>query len=59
MIVPTDASVVVDAHAKVGDLYVLNRHDDGRNASVHAGDGNILYLDAKVGAGRVDVVRAG
>ncbi len=59
IIVPTTASVVVDAHAKVGDLYVLNRHDDGRNASVHAGVGNILYLDARVGAGRVDVVRAG
>ena len=42
-----------------GDLYILNRHDDGRNASVHAGGGNILYLDARVGAGRVDVVRAG
>jgi prepilin-type processing-associated H-X9-DG protein len=59
VIVPTAASVVVDAHAKVGDLYILNRHDDGRNASVHAGGGNILYLDARVGAGRVDVVRAG
>jgi prepilin-type processing-associated H-X9-DG protein len=59
VIVPSNASVVVDAHAKVGDLYVLNRHDDGRNASVHAGGGNILYLDARVGAGRVDVVRAG
>jgi phage shock protein PspC (stress-responsive transcriptional regulator) len=59
VIVPTFASVVVNAHAKAGDLYVLNRHDDGRNAFVHAGDGNILYLDARVGAGRVDVVRAG
>ena len=59
IIVPTTASVVVDAHAKVGDLYVLNQHDDGRNASIHAGNGNTLYLDARVGAGRVDVVRAG
>lgn len=59
VIVPTNASVVVDAHAKVGDLYVLNRHDDGRNAVVHTGGGTILYLDARVGAGRVDVVRAG
>jgi phage shock protein PspC (stress-responsive transcriptional regulator) len=59
VIVPTTASVVVDAHAKVGDLYVLNRHDDGRNASVHAGNGNVLHLDVRVGAGRVDVVRAG
>ncbi len=59
VIVPRNASVVVDAHAKVGDLYVLNRHDDGHNASIHAGNGNTLYLDARVGAGRVDVVRAG
>jgi phage shock protein PspC (stress-responsive transcriptional regulator) len=61
VIVPAGASVVVDAHAKAGDLYVLDQHDDGRNASVHAGagNGNILYLDARVGAGRVDVVRAG
>ena len=59
VIVPRFASVVVDAHAKVGDLYVLNRHDDGRNPSIHAGGGNVLYLDARVGAGRVDVVRAG
>jgi phage shock protein PspC (stress-responsive transcriptional regulator) len=61
VIVPANASVIVDAHAKAGDLYVLNQHDDGRNASVHtsAGSGKILYLDARVGAGRVDVVRAG
>ena len=59
VIVPAGAPVVVDAHAKVGDLYVLNRHDDGRNASVHAGAGTTLYLDARIGAGRIDVVRAG
>jgi phage shock protein PspC (stress-responsive transcriptional regulator) len=59
VIVPSNASIVVDAHAKVGDLNVLNQHDDGRNATVHAGNGNTLYLDARVGAGRIDVVRAG
>jgi phage shock protein PspC (stress-responsive transcriptional regulator)/predicted membrane protein len=59
VIVPSNASVVVNAHAKLGDLYVFNHHDDGRNASVHAGNGTILYLDARVGAGRVDVIRAG
>ena len=48
-----------DAHAKVGDVYVLRQHDDGRNASVRtAGDG-LLVVDARVGAGRIDVVRAG
>ena len=60
VIVPADAAVAVDAHAKVGDLYILNRHDDGRNASVHTGTGNtLLTIDARVGAGRVDVIRAG
>ena len=59
VIVPSNASVVVNAHAKLGDLYVFNQHDDGRNASVHAGNGTILYLDVRVGAGRVDVIRAG
>ena len=59
IIVPRDAAVAVDAHAKVGDLYVLRRHDDGRNAAVRFGSGNPLVIDAKVGAGRIDVVRAG
>jgi phage shock protein PspC (stress-responsive transcriptional regulator) len=59
VIVPANASVVIDAHAKLGDLYILNRHSDGHNVSIHAGNGNTLYLDARVGAGRVDVIRAG
>ena len=60
MIVPGGASVIVDAHAKVGDLYILNPHDDGRNATVHTGSGTTpLTIDARVGAGRIDVVRAG
>jgi phage shock protein PspC (stress-responsive transcriptional regulator) len=57
IIVPRDADVRVDAHANVGDVYVLRSHDDGRNASVHAGTGPFV-IDAKVGAGRIDVVRA-
>ena len=57
IVVPRDADVHVDAHAKVGELFVLRNHDDGRNASVHAGTGQ-FEIDAKVGAGRIDVVRA-
>jgi phage shock protein PspC (stress-responsive transcriptional regulator) len=57
IIVARDAAVTVNAHAKVGDLYILHRHDDGKNASVQTGSGG-LVLDAKVGAGRIDVVRA-
>jgi phage shock protein PspC (stress-responsive transcriptional regulator) len=58
IIVPRDAAVSVNAHAKLGDVYVLQRHDDGKNAALRVGQGP-LVIDAKVGAGRIDVVRAG
>jgi phage shock protein PspC (stress-responsive transcriptional regulator) len=57
VIVPRNASVTVDARAKAGDVYVFNRHDDGTNANIQTGEGG-LVLDARVGAGRIDVVRA-
>ena len=57
IIVPHDASVRVDAHAKAGEVFVLRQHDDGRNAQVRTGHGQ-LVIDARVGAGRIDVVRA-
>jgi phage shock protein PspC (stress-responsive transcriptional regulator)/predicted membrane protein len=58
VIVPQDAAVLVNAHAEAGDLTVLNTHDDGKNADVTVGQGP-LVIDANVGAGRIDVVRAG
>jgi phage shock protein PspC (stress-responsive transcriptional regulator) len=58
IIVPRDVTVAVDAQAKAGEVYVLNQHDDGRNAEVSTGSGGLLVIDAKVGAGRIDVVRA-
>lgn len=57
VIVPRDAAVTVNAHAKAGDVNVFDRHDDGTNARIQTGNG-ALVLDAKVGAGRIDVVRA-
>jgi phage shock protein PspC (stress-responsive transcriptional regulator) len=57
VIVPASAAVTVDARVKAGDVYVFNRHDDGTNAAIQTGKGG-LVLDAKVGAGRIDVVRA-
>jgi phage shock protein PspC (stress-responsive transcriptional regulator) len=57
IVVPHNAEVRVDAHANVGEVYVLRNHDDGRNASVHTGTGQFV-IDAKVGAGRIDVVRS-
>jgi phage shock protein PspC (stress-responsive transcriptional regulator) len=59
IIVPRNTAVSVNAHAKVGDLYVLNQHDGGRNIAVTGGTGGgLLVIDATVGAGRVDVIRA-
>ena len=58
IVVPRNADVSVNAHAKVGDTYVLQRHDDGKDATLHVGQGP-LVIDANVGAGRIDVVRAG
>jgi phage shock protein PspC (stress-responsive transcriptional regulator) len=57
VIVPRNAAVTVDAKAKAGDVNVFDRHDDGRNAAIQSGNGG-LVLDANVGAGRIDVVRA-
>jgi predicted membrane protein len=58
IIVPNTAPVTVNAHAKAGDVYVLSRHDDGRDANIQTGTGGGLVIDATVGAGQIDVVRA-
>ncbi len=58
VLVPQDTKVLVDAHAKVGDVNVFGQTDDGQNASVRAGHGNVLHLDVRVGAGDIDVERA-
>jgi phage shock protein PspC (stress-responsive transcriptional regulator) len=58
IVVPRDEAVSVNAHVKVGDVYVLNRHADGRNATLQTSGNGGLVLDADVGAGRIDVVRA-
>jgi phage shock protein PspC (stress-responsive transcriptional regulator) len=57
IIVPRDVSVSANAHAKVGDVDVLSRHDAGRNAEVSTGSGGLLVIDATVGAGGIDIVR--
>ncbi|MGZ4258398.1 MAG: PspC domain-containing protein [Gaiellaceae bacterium] len=58
IIVPRDTAVSVNAHATVGDLYVFNQHDGGHNVDVKSGTAGPLVIDANVGAGRVDVIRA-
>ena len=57
VIVPSTATLTVDAKAKAGNVNVLGRHNDGVNASLQSGNGP-LHLNVKVGAGRIDVVRA-
>ena len=58
IIVPRDTAVSVNARAKLGEMFVLRHHDNGRDAAVRFGHGP-LVIDASVGAGRIDVVRAG
>ena len=59
IILPRTTSVALNARAKVGDVDVLRRHDSGRNADVRTASAGLLVIDANVGAGRIDVARAG
>jgi phage shock protein PspC (stress-responsive transcriptional regulator) len=58
IIVPPGLPVSVNAHAKVGELSVLDRHDDGQDVDLSTGDKALLVIDATVGAGQVRVTRA-
>jgi phage shock protein PspC (stress-responsive transcriptional regulator) len=58
IVVPQSVSVVATATAKAGEVYVLGRHDDGRHAKATTGTSGELVIDAKVGAGRIDIVRS-
>lgn len=58
VIVPRNASVVVESHAKLGDISSLGGRDHGSDAHVRVGDTGTLHLDTRVGAGNIDVVRA-
>jgi hypothetical protein len=57
IIVPRDLPVAVDAHAKVGQLDVLQQHEGGHNIDVSTPGRALLVIDAKVGAGQVNVER--
>src|SRR3954468_10807011 len=48
VIVPRDAIVSVTAHAKAGELHVLGRTDDGKDARLETGSGRLLTIDARV-----------
>lgn len=58
VVVPREASVAIDAHAKAGKAIALDRVADGRDARAVAGAKAQFRIDAEVGAGKVEVVRA-
>lgn len=60
VIVPADVALRGTATAQAGEVKMLGRSDDGRNADVSvAGTGlRVLVLDASVGAGLVEVTRS-
>ncbi len=57
IILPAGLPVSVNGHAKVGDLYILDKHDDGQDVTLSTGDHAPLVIDASVGAGQVRVTR--
>jgi phage shock protein PspC (stress-responsive transcriptional regulator) len=59
VIVPQGVPVQVTANAKVGNIKVLGTTDSGHNASIRKGSGGGLTVDARIGLGNVEVVRAG
>ena len=56
IVVPSTATVALTTHVKAGDIDALGTHDDGRNATVHTGNG-VMRINAEVGAGHIEVVR--
>jgi phage shock protein PspC (stress-responsive transcriptional regulator) len=58
VIVPHDASVSVTSHVKAGSIDALKRHDDGTDAQITSGAGKTMTIDAHVGGGHIEVVRA-
>jgi phage shock protein PspC (stress-responsive transcriptional regulator) len=58
VVVPQDAQVAVDARVKLGEVDALGHHDDGTDIHVTTPGGGTITVDASVGAGHIDVVRA-
>jgi phage shock protein PspC (stress-responsive transcriptional regulator) len=58
IIVPRSAAVSITSHVKAGQIDALDRHDDGTDATVTTGGGRDLRIDAAVGAGHLEIVRA-
>lgn len=57
VLLPPGANATVDARAKAGSIDALGRHDDGSHPHLVLAGGNGLTVDAKVGAGHIEVER--
>ena len=55
---PRNATVTVNANAKVGDVNVSATTTTAATPTTKTGTGNGIVIDATVGAGQIDVVRA-
>ena len=58
IVVPQGANATVDASVKAGSIDALGRHDDGSHAHLVIAGAGLPTVDAKVGAGHIEVVRA-
>jgi len=60
VIVPQDVALQVRGDAQLGEVHILGRSDDGRNAttSIAQTGKHVLVLDTHVGVGQVRVTRA-
>ncbi|HZU20573.1 MAG TPA: PspC domain-containing protein [Gaiellaceae bacterium] len=58
IVLAPDARARVVVHVKAGAVDVLGHHEDGTNVRFTTGSGNVLTIDANVGAGHIEVVRA-
>jgi phage shock protein PspC (stress-responsive transcriptional regulator) len=61
VIVPADATVDVNGRVLVGDMKLLDQHDDGIRVHDHVvdrtGSGRVVVLDVRTGIGKVEVER--
>jgi phage shock protein PspC (stress-responsive transcriptional regulator) len=58
VVLPANAHATVRTHVKAGDVDVLGHHEDGTNVRFATPGGRRLTVDARVGAGHVEVLRA-
>jgi phage shock protein PspC (stress-responsive transcriptional regulator) len=57
VLVRDDTPVLVKAHVKAGSIDTLGHHEDGTNTHVETGSRGGLVVDARVGAGEIEVDR--